>query len=173
MDRRNFLRAAGLSGLGISLAASVGPSLVREVDAAEGNGAPKLDQFKTICGNCAVGCGFIGEVQNGVWVSQEPWFEHPINQGSLCSKGAGARDTVTGEKRLRYPMKLEGGKWKRIEWNQAMSEISAKLKDIRKKHGPDALMLLGSAHANNEHCYSLRKFAALWGTNNVDHQARI
>ena len=107
MDRRNFLRAAGLGGLGMGLAASMGPPLVREVEAAKGNGAPKYEQIKTICGNCAVACGFIGEVQNGVWVAQEPWFEHPINLGSLCSKGAAAREHVISEKRLRYPMKLE------------------------------------------------------------------
>ena len=53
-------------------------------------------------------------------------------------------------------MKLDGGKWKRISWDTAMSEISAKLQDIRKKHGPDALMILGSAHHNNETSYALR-----------------
>ena len=172
MGRRSFLKTAGI---GVGAGALLSNPLVRE-SMAQSNGAPKapkLDQVKTICGNCAVGCGLIGEVQNGVWVSQEPWFEHPINQGSLCSKGAAAREHVISEKRLRYPMKLEGGKWKRLSWDQAMGEVTAKLQDIRKKHGPDALMMLGSAHANNEHCYSLRKFAALWGTNNIDHQARI
>jgi formate dehydrogenase major subunit len=149
----------------------VGPTLVKEAKAA--GSAPKHEQIKTICGNCAVGCGFIGEVQNGVWVGQEPWFEHPINQGSLCSKGAGAREHVVNEKRLRYPMKLEGGKWKRVSWDTAMGEISSKLKDIRKKYGPDAMMILGSAHHGNETAYALRKFAAYWGTNNIDHQARI
>ncbi|MFQ5872998.1 MAG: formate dehydrogenase subunit alpha [Dehalococcoidia bacterium] len=173
MDRRNFLRAAGLGGLGMGLAASMAPPLVREVEAAKSNGAPKYDQIKTICTNCAVGCGLIGEVQGGVWVSTEPWFEHPINLGSLCSKGAAGREKVISEKRLRYPMKLENGKWKRISWDQAVSEIASKLQEIRKKHGPDALMILGSAHHNNEASYAIRKFAALWGSNNIDHQARI
>jgi formate dehydrogenase major subunit len=130
-------------------------------------------QAKTICTKCAVGCGFIAEVQNGVWVSQEPWFEHPINQGSLCSKGAGARSTVTSDKRLRYPMKLEGGKWKRLSWDQALSEVSAKMLDIRKRHGPDAVHVNFSAHMSNENGYAIRKWAAMWGTNNADFQARI
>jgi formate dehydrogenase major subunit len=167
VGRRGFLTAAGV-GLG---AAALAPSLVRTAK-AQGE-APKLKQVKTICSNCATGCGFIGEVQNEVWVGQEPWFEHPINQGSLCSKGAAAREHVISDKRLRYPMKLEGGKWKRISWDTAMSEISGKLQAIREKHGPDALMILGSAHHNNEMCYALRKFSGFWGSNNVDHQARI
>jgi formate dehydrogenase major subunit len=174
INRRNFLRAAGLGGLGAGVYALSGPALVEEVE-AQGKAPvpPKLDQHKTICTNCAVGCGFIGETKDGVWVSQEPWFEHPINLGSLCSKGMAAREKVSSEKRLRYPMKLEGGKWKRISWDQAMTEITAKIQEIRKQHGPDALMILGSAHHNNETAYALRKFAALWGSNNLDHQARI
>ena len=150
--------------------------LVKETEAAQDPGAlnlPQLEQVKTICGNCAVGCGFVGEVQDGVWVSQEPWFEHPINLGSLCSKGAAAREHVISEKRLRDPMKRVNGQWQRLSWDQAMSEIVAKLQDIREQHGPDALMLLGSAHHNNETAYALRKFAAHWGSNNIDHQARI
>ncbi len=171
VDRRHFLHAAGL---GAGLAAAMGPSLVKEVEAAgDSVEVPQYEQIKTICGNCAVGCGFVGEVQNGVWVSQEPWFEHPINLGSLCSKGAAAREHVISEKRLRYPMKREGGKWKRISWEQAMSEIVAKLQEIRAQHGPDAMMILGSAHHNNETAYALRKFAGFWGSNNIDHQARI
>lgn len=173
IGRRGFLKTAGIGGLGV--AATFAPSLVREVEAQEKAAPqpPKLEQYKTICTKCAVGCGFIGEVQNGVWVSQEPWFEHPINLGSLCSKGAAARSGVTSEKRLRYPMKLEGGKWKRVSWEQAMSEISAKLLDLRKKYGPDALQVNFSAHMSNENGYALRKLLAFWGSNNCDHQARI
>ena len=175
IDRRNFLRAAGIGGLGVGLFSLSGPSLVKEVE-AQGKGdaqAAKLEEHKTICTKCAVGCGLIGEVQNGVWVSQEPWFEHPINQGSLCSKGAAARSAVVSEKRLRYPMKLEGGKWKRISWDQAMSEVSGKLLELRKKYGPDALHICFSAHYSNEHGLAIRKWSAMWGTNNTDFQARI
>lgn len=175
LDRRNFLRAAGLGGLGVGLYALSGPSLVKEVE-AQGKTepqAPKLEEFKTSCTKCAVGCGLIGEVQNGVWVSQEPWFEHPINQGSLCSKGAAARSAVVSEKRLRYPMKLEGGKWKRLKWDEALSEVSAKMLELRKKYGPDMLHINFSAHQSNENGFAIRKFGAMWGTNNCDFQARI
>ncbi len=174
VDRRAFLKAAGTGGLGLAVAMT--PSLARQVEAqgaAPPQAASAVRQAKTICTKCAVGCGFIAEVQNGVWVAQEPWFEHPINQGSLCSKGAGARSTVTSDRRLRYPMKLEGGKWKRLSWDQAMSEVSAKLLDIRKRHGPDAVHINFSAHMSNENGYAIRKWAGMWGTNNADFQARI
>ena len=171
MDRRGFLKTAGV-GVGVGVAGSLLPNpIFREASAAAK--PPEYKQIKTICNNCAVGCGFIAEVQDGVWVSQEPWFEHPVNLGSLCSKGAAARSKVISEKRLRHPMKLVDGKWQKVTWDQAMSEISSKLVEIRKKHGPDALMINASAHHNNEFAYAIAKFARFWGTNNIDHQARI
>jgi formate dehydrogenase major subunit len=44
---------------------------------------------------------------------------------------------------------------------------------IRDESGQDSVYWLGSAKTNNEQSYLYRKFAAYWGTNNVDHQARI
>ena len=44
---------------------------------------------------------------------------------------------------------------------------------IREKSGPDAVYWLGSAKFSNEEAYLFRKLAAFWGTNNVDHAARI
>jgi formate dehydrogenase major subunit len=70
-------------------------------------------------------------------------------------------------------MKLEGGSWKKISWDQAINEIGDKMLDIRKKSGPDSVYWLGSAKFSNEQSYLFRKFYAFWGSNNGDHQARI
>jgi formate dehydrogenase major subunit len=113
------------------------------------------------------------EVQNGVWVGQEPAFASPINRGTHCAKGASVRELVHGDRRLKYPMKKVGGAWERISWDQALTEISDKLTEIRGRSGADSVYLLGSAKFSNEGAYLFRKFAAFWGTNNVDHQARI
>src|SRR3546814_19387762 len=58
-------------------------------------------------------------------------------------------------------------------WDQAIDEIGDKLLQIRKEAGPESVYWLGSAKHSNEAAYLFRKFAAFWGTNNVDHQARI
>jgi formate dehydrogenase major subunit len=70
-------------------------------------------------------------------------------------------------------MKLSGGKWQKISWDQAYDEISRKMLDIRKESGPDALFVVGSSKHNNEQSELLCKWVRLWGTNNTDHQARI
>ena len=70
-------------------------------------------------------------------------------------------------------MKQEGGQWKKISWEQAINEIGDKMLEIRQQSGADSVYWLGSAKHNNEQSYLFRKFAGFWGTNNVDHQARI
>jgi formate dehydrogenase major subunit len=44
---------------------------------------------------------------------------------------------------------------------------------IREESGPDSVYWLGSAKHPNEQGYLFRKYAASWGSNNVDHQARV
>jgi formate dehydrogenase major subunit len=112
-------------------------------------------------------------VQNGVWTGQEPGWDSPFNLGAHCAKGAAVREHAHGERRLKYPMKREGGEWKRISWEQAINEIGDGMMKIREESGPDSVYWLGSAKHSNEQSYLFRKFAAYWGTNNVDHQARI
>jgi len=135
--------------------------------------AGDIKQIKSVCTHCSVGCTVIAEVSNGAWVGQEPGFDSPINLGAHCAKGASVRHLAHGDRRLKYPMKLEGGKWKKISWDDAINEIGDKMLDIRKTSGPDSVYWLGSAKFGNEQAYLFRKFYAFWGSNNGDHQARI
>ncbi len=174
MDRRGFLRRSGL-GLGVGLAAGQ-LSLVRKAEAAAGgktDGQRKIEVRRTVCSHCSVGCAVDAVVENGVWVRQEPVFDSPINLGAHCAKGASLREHGHGEYRLRHPMKLVKGKYQRISWDQALSEIADKMKALRAASGPDSVYFIGSSKHSNEQAYLLRKFVSFWGTNNCDHQARI
>ncbi len=174
IDRRAFLRRSGLT-LGAGAAASQLPFNMIGVAEAQEKGAAKAEVKRTVCTHCSVGCAIDAHVENGVWVRQEPVFDSPINLGAHCAKGASIREHgITHDShRLKYPMKLENGKWKRVSWDQAYDEISKKLLAIRDKDGPDALFVVGSSKHNNEQSYLLRKWVSLWGSNNCDHQARI
>jgi formate dehydrogenase major subunit len=112
-------------------------------------------------------------VRDGVWVGQEPGWDSPFNLGAHCAKGSAVRELGHGERRLKYPMKLVNGTYTRVSWEQAINEIGDQMLKIREESGPDSVYWLGSAKTNNEQSYLYRKFAAYWGTNNVDHQARI
>ncbi len=175
IDRRTFLRRTGLT-LGGAAVATMLPATMMKKAVAKVN--PPLEGVKTeirrsICTHCSVGCGILAEVQNGVWTGQEPDFESPMNLGAHCAKGASAREHGHGERRLKYPMKLVDGKWKRISWDEAINEIGDKLLKIREESGPDALFFFGSSKASNEGAYLQAKFTYFFGTNNIDNQARI
>ena len=174
VDRRTFLRGAGIAAGGAAVATTLSMRMMKRADAASGEAADGETVIKrSVCTHCSVGCGVIAEVQNGVWTGQEPDFDSPFNLGAHCAKGAAVREHGHGDKRLKYPMKLTGGKWERISWDQAIEEIGDKVLEIREQHSPDSVYWLGSAKFSNEQAYLYRKFAGLWGTNNVDHQARI
>ena len=172
IDRRTFLRNSGITAGGIALASASTLGHVKPAAAQAATG-DKVKRIASVCTHCSVGCGVIAEVENGVWTGQEPDFDSPINLGGHCAKGASVREHTHNERRLKYPMKLEGGKWKRVSWNQAINDIGDKMLDIRKTSGPDSVYWLGSAKFNNEQSYLFRKFYAFWGSNNGDHQARI
>jgi formate dehydrogenase major subunit len=174
VDRRAFLRRSGLAAGSLAALGTLPLGAVRK--AAAGPPAPPgaaVTVHKNVCTHCSVGCSVIAHVANGVWIGQEPAWDSPINRGSHCAKGAAVRDDVSSDRRLRYPVKLVGGAWQRISWDQAIDEIGNKLLDIRAKSGPDSVYWLGSAKFTNEAAYLNRKLAAFWGTNNSDHQARI
>ena len=174
MDRRTFLKRSGV-GVGIGLAASQ-LTLVQKAKATPGaklDGKGKIEVKRTVCTHCSVGCAIDAVVENGVWTRQEPVFDSPINLGAHCAKGAAIREHGHGEFRLKYPMKLVNGKYERISWDTALDEITAKMKSLKKKSGPDSLFFIGSSKYNNEQAYLLRKFVSFFGTNNTDHQARI
>ncbi len=173
LDRRGFLRNSGLAAGGLAAISGLGMATVRPVQAGEIVPGEPVETRKSVCTHCSVGCSVIARVQNGVWVGQDPAFDSPNNLGTHCAKGAAVRELTHGDRRLKYPMKLVNGSWQRLSWEKAIDEIGDKMLEIREKSGPDSVYWLGSAKFNNEAAYLFRKFAAMWGTNTCDHQARI
>ena len=173
LDRRTFLKRSGLVAGGAAFASQLPYNVMGKAEAAD---EPRKTEVKrTVCTHCSVGCAIDAVVENGVWVRQEPVFDSPINLGAHCAKGAAVREhgMTHDSRRLRYPMKLVGGKYQRISWDQAINEVGDKILAIRKESNPDSIFWVGSSKHNNEQAYLMRKFVSMFGTNNCDHQARI
>ena len=174
LDRRAFLKRSGVAAGAGAFATQLPFSMIGKAEAApEKSGS--IEVKRTVCTHCSVGCAVDAVVQNGVWVRQEPVFDSPLNLGAHCAKGASVREHGMTEHshRLKYPMKLVNGKYTKISWETAIDEIGDRMLAIRKESGPDAVYLVGSSKHNNEQSELLCKWARLWGTNNIDHQARI
>ena len=79
-----------------------------------------------------------------------------------------------GDRRLKYPMKLVNGQWTQLSWDKAIDEIGDKLDRDPREVGARTRSTGWARRSSRTRapiCY--RKLAAFWGTNNVDHQARI
>jgi len=172
IDRRAFLKRSGLAAGAGAFASSLPLAMMGRTEAKTEVTGP-IETKRTVCTHCSVGCSIDAVVQNGVWIRQEPVFDSPINLGAHCAKGAAAREHGHGDGRIRSPMKLVDGKWQKIKWEQAINEVGDKLLAIRKESGPDATYWIGSSKHSNEQAYLFRKFVSFFGTNNMDHQARI
>jgi predicted molibdopterin-dependent oxidoreductase YjgC len=128
----------------------------------------------TTCPYCGVGCGVHLQVLDGQVVDVLPSKTHPVSQGSLCVKGWNAHAFIYHRDRLTTPLIREGDEFRQATWDEALSLVSERLREIKAAHGPDAIGVLASAKCTNEENYLLQKFTrAVIGTNNVDHCARL
>nr|WP_246279814.1 molybdopterin-dependent oxidoreductase [Natronomonas salina] len=173
LDRRSFMKASALAGTVALGGGAAGHTLAQDGEEQVDGTDTEGELTKTICNYCSVGCGFHGERVGDSFVGMEPWEEHPINAGSLCSKGAGIYETEHSEKRLKHPMIRRDGDWEKLSWDASYDLLSGEIERVWEEHSRESVMLLGSAHHSNEEAYAIRKLAAFMGTNNVDHQARI
>ncbi|EEP93030.1 formate dehydrogenase subunit alpha [Yersinia kristensenii] len=134
----------------------------------------------TVCPYCGSGCKINLLVENGKVVGAEG-ANGVTNQGELCLKGYYGWDFLNDTKlltpRLKQPMirRQKGGKLEAVSWDEAIEFASSKLRAIKEKYGPEAIMHTGSSRGpGNETNYVMQKFArAVTGSNNIDCCARV
>jgi formate dehydrogenase (coenzyme F420) alpha subunit len=128
----------------------------------------------TTCPYCGTGCMFYLVSNGGRLVGVEPSATHPVSRGGLCVKGWNAYSFVHHPDRLTTPLIRRGGELRPASWDEALGTVVESLREIQRKHGADALMFASSAKATNEENYLLMKLArGVFGTNNIDHCARL
>jgi len=100
---------------------------------------------KTICTICdPTGlCGVDLYVKDEKIIKVEGMLEHGFSKGVMCAKGAALRQYVYNPDRLRTPLKRTGkkgeGKFKEISWDEAYSEVTAKLLEAKQASGPESV----------------------------------
>jgi formate dehydrogenase (coenzyme F420) alpha subunit len=128
----------------------------------------------TVCPYCGTGCMFQLLSEGDRLIGVEPSATHPVSRGGLCVKGWNAFAFVHHPDRLTTPLLRKNGELCPVGWDEALDFTVARLTAIRQRHGADALMFASSAKATNEENYLLMKLArGVFGTNNIDHCARL
>lgn len=133
----------------------------------------EIDKVKTTCPYCGVGCQMDLLINKDKVVGVEPRNEVP-NKGLLCVKGKFGYEFINHKDRLKTPLIKKNGKFVEATWDEALELITFKANDIKGRFGSEAFAGLSSARCTNEENYLFQKLIrAVFGTNNVDHCARL
>lgn len=128
----------------------------------------------THCCFCGQQCGIKLKVKDNQVIGFEPRTDFPFNKGKLCPKGVKRYLQGSHPDRLLYPMKRTEQGFKRISWEEALSETVAKIKEIQAKYGDDAYAMLSGVSLTTEKSYLVGKFARLaLHTANLDYNGRL
>lgn len=99
--------------------------------------------YKTGCVLCAQNCGLELEVENNRIVRVRGDKANAKSEGYVCRKGMSIAYHQHNADRLTHPLKRVGDRFERISWDQAVSEVAAKLKGIVGRYGPRAYAYMG------------------------------
>jgi predicted molibdopterin-dependent oxidoreductase YjgC len=133
-----------------------------------------MRRTRTVCPFCGCGCSFYLLSEGDRVTGIEPSPSNPVNKGMLCVKGWNAHEFIHSPERLTKPLMRKHGELVESTWDEALKVVAQRLLDIKKQFGPRALAFLSSAKVTNEENYLFMKMArAAFGTNNVDHCARL
>lgn len=167
--------------------AGLGESAVSERTRRTHSRLHGVTTVQSICPYCAVGCSTLVHVRDGEIVDIEGNPESPVNQGTLCPKGADTLQYTINPKRVTTALYRRpfGTRWERVELDWAMERIAERVRETRDRtyvehdargrpvrHTP-GIGFLGGAALDNEENYLIKKFCVGVGVVFVENQARI
>ncbi len=98
----------------------------------------------TVCTICDIGCQLRTETKDGK-LSRVKAHDHPALARNVCYKGTAAPEVHNHAERLTVPLKRVGergeDKWEEISYEQAMDEISERLKGVVDRYGPESFVV--------------------------------
>ena len=123
----------------------------------------------TTCGYCSVGCGMFIGVKDGRAVSVRGNPDHPVNRGMLCPKGLSEHHTIGTDNRARYPLLRRGRSMERVSWDDALTTMATRFRDVQARHGAGAVGVISTGQLVTEEFYTMGKLMQLGlGTSNYD-----
>lgn len=101
--------------------------------------------FPAVCPlDCPDTCSLLLHKENGKIVKVNGNPDHPITQGAICNKVRNMTERVYHPERVLYPLRRVGakgeGRFVRISWEEALSEIARRFKSIIDQYGSEAIL---------------------------------
>ncbi|MBC8338953.1 MAG: molybdopterin-dependent oxidoreductase [Alphaproteobacteria bacterium] len=133
--------------------------------------------ISSACWQCVSRCPIIGYVEDGRLVKVEGQPNSIRTDGKICAKAQAGPNQVYDPDRILYPMKRAGkrgeGKWKRISWDEALTEVAGRLKKLRDEGHPEKFMFhYGRMKASSSKLIK-SLFLANYGTGTIGNHTSI
>jgi anaerobic selenocysteine-containing dehydrogenase len=110
----------------------------------------EAQKFKSACILCDSNCGLLITVEKGQFTKIQGDKEHPASKGYVCQKPLRLNYYQNHDDRLTSPLKrCPDGSFEKISWDQAISEIAARMLAIRDEHGGRAFAFCGGGGQGN------------------------
>ena len=113
-------------------------------------GAPRYncevpDTRRSVCAlDCPDTCAVLVTIDGDKATKLRGDPQHPFTKGFLCAKVARYLEREYSPQRLLYPLRRTGrkgeGRFVQVSWDEALDEISIRLKRICVKYGPEAVL---------------------------------
>jgi formate dehydrogenase major subunit len=190
LTRRQLLKggaaAVGVSALGFD-AAVAEATTVKQHLRIEG---ARLSH--SVCPYCAVGCSLLAYTRKGangavelLQIEGNP--DSPVNEGTLCPKGATAMELAVSKRRFTSPLyRAPGaGDFKRVSWDFVLDKLARNIKAARDRtfvakdedgkvvNRTEGLAFAGGAAFSNEEGYLATKLMRGLGLVYLEQQARV
>ncbi len=128
-----------------------------------------LSRVPAVCVGCSAGCNVHLDFRFGELLRIISRDNPEMDNGWLCDRGRFNYRYVHSEERILRPLLKKNGQFVPVSWDEALSEISVRLRNIRRDHGGEAIGAIGGGRLSNEEAYLFQKLArVVFGTPNVD-----
>jgi formate dehydrogenase major subunit len=193
LTRREFLKR-GAAGAGVLYVSSLGfdVAVAKATTVKQHLRIEGATVSHSVCPYCAVGCGLLAYTRkngNGsvelLQIEGDP--DSPINEGTLCPKGASAMELAVSKRRIPSPLlRLPGaGEFKPVSWDFALDKIARHIKESRDRtfvtrdddgnvvNRCEGIAFAGGAAFSNEEGYLATKLMRSLGLVYLEQQARV
>ena len=132
----------------------------------------ELARRKSIAPHDSLGSNLVVQVKGERVMRVLPLENETINECWLSDRDRFSYEGLNAPDRLSAPMIKQGGEWKEVDWQTALSYVADGLRDIRAEHGADAIGALVSPHSTLEEMALAARVVRGLGSDNIDFRLR-
>jgi thiosulfate reductase/polysulfide reductase chain A len=162
LSRRKFLKISGATVAAASAVAGAGTSLSSAVGSNKRDTGDRT--VATYCDICFWKCGAIAHVRDGQLWKVEGNPLDPLSNGRLCPRGTGGVGAAFDSDRLRAPLIRRRNRgedeWVEVTWDEAMTYIADRMKQIKASYGPESVALFSHGIGGNFFKHTMKAFGS-------------